>query len=121
MHFDRHATDDDEEDTFQHPEFQKVWLRRILHPLQGRLDEISIRHYENTGDTATVPRSETPVLMESLSNVKSLRMSVKHRETNPDGGPIYRVCFLGPMMIRDTYKYSMQTYILSGVGLWIDS
>lgn len=103
MHFDRHAGDDQEEDTLQDPDFQRVWLRRILGSLKGRLNEISLRHYENTGDRAAVPRSETPALMNALSHVISLRMSVKHRETNGDAGPIYRVSSTDPLY-SDTYS-----------------
>lgn len=91
VHFDRHAGDDHEEDTLQDPDFQKTWLRRILGPLNGRLTGFAFRHYENTGDKGNSPRPETSILMSTISKMTSLRMSVKHRETSNDSGPIYRV------------------------------
>lgn len=91
VNFDRHAGEDDDDDTLQDPDFQRTWLRRILGPLGGRLTGIALRHYENTGDKGTQPRPETPILMKAVSKLTSLRMSVKHRETNGDSGPIHRV------------------------------
>lgn len=91
VHFDRHAGEDGDDNLFQDPDFQKLWLRRILSPLRGRANELALRNYENTGDKGEQSRSETPELMSTMSGVKSFRMSVKHRETSADSGPIYKV------------------------------
>lgn len=104
VHFDRHAGIDGDEDILQGPDFQRLWLRRILSPLDERLSRVSLRHYENTGDEtsedtkipAVEPRTQTPILKSTLSNLTSLRMSVKHVEisgvssANPQS--IHRVC-----------------------------
>ena len=91
VHFDRHAGGDGDDNLFQDPDFQRIWLRRILSPLRGRINKLALRHYENTGDKGVQPRSETLELMSTLTGVKSFRMSVKHRETSADSGPMYKV------------------------------
>jgi hypothetical protein len=91
VHFDRHAGEDGDDNLFQDPDFQRIWLRRILSPLVGCVNELALRHYENTGDKRAHPRSETPELMSTIAGVRSLRMSVKHREASADSGPIYKV------------------------------
>jgi hypothetical protein len=88
MHFDRHAGEDGDDNLFQDPDYQRIWLRCILSPLKGCANELALRNYENTGDKGVRPRSETPELMSTLTGVKSFRMSVKHRETSADSGPV---------------------------------
>ena len=109
VHFDRHAGFDGDEDILQGPDFQRLWLRRILSPLDERLSRVSLRHYENTGDEtsedrtlngtkipAVEPRTQTPILKSTLSSLTSLRMSVKHVEIGGVSGDnpqsIHRVC-----------------------------
>jgi hypothetical protein len=91
VHFDRHAGEDHARDIFQKPDFQKVWLRRILGPLEGRLSSVAFRNYENTGDKGVEPRPETSILHSTLTGLKSLRMSVKHREATSFAESQYHV------------------------------
>jgi hypothetical protein len=109
VHFDRHAGFDGDKDILQDPDFQRLWLRRILNPLNERLSRVSLRHYQNTGDEtsegrtlseikvpAAEPRTQTPILKSTLSGLTSLRMSVKHPEIRGVSGDnprsIHRVC-----------------------------
>lgn len=91
VHFDRHAGEDGDDNLFQDPDYQRLWLRRILSPLGGRVKKLALRHFENTGDKGVQSRSETPELLSTMSGVKSFRLSVKHRETSADSGPMYKV------------------------------
>ncbi|KAJ4318181.1 hypothetical protein N0V94_004547 [Neodidymelliopsis sp. IMI 364377] len=91
VHFDRHKGDDYQDDTLQDPHFQKTWLDRIIRSSNGRVTELAIRHYENPGLKEGMMLHYRPVLMQNTLEVTSLRLSIKHEETSPDSGPVYRV------------------------------
>jgi hypothetical protein len=96
IHFDRHANGCRPSfgDVLQDSDFQQQWLKRIFCSVNkgSRATEIAVRHYENTPDL-----KEAPLFLESISNVKSLRLSIKHEEDNRlNLGSVYEVRSTGP-------------------------
>ena len=84
VHFDRHSGYDDDKDVLQDPGYQRLWLERILNPLNERLSKVSLRHFQNLGDEtpegrtlsgtmvpAVEPRTQTPILRSTLSSLTS--------------------------------------------------
>lgn len=95
IHFDRHASGNHSSygEIFQDSEFQPRWLSRILRSVDAcnHATELAVRHYENTLE----PNNEVPLLFESVAKLTSLRLSIKHEETNRlSVGPTYRVCLI---------------------------
>lgn len=110
VHFDRHASGGHSSygEIFQDSAFQRQWLSQILRSVNHHATELAVRHYENI----SLPKND--LILENVAKVTSLRLIIKHEETNwLSVGPTYRVCFLyDEGSITDTN--SVETSILSG-------
>jgi len=82
LHFDRHAGNGDDEETFQENNFQKQFQDRIFRSLKKPIDSISIRNFHKWGIDNSAQK-----LRSHLVSVKSLRLSIAHEESHPDGRP----------------------------------
>jgi len=80
--------------------------------MNNQVTELAFRHYENYHGAYSV----TPMLLETVAKVTSLRMSVKHDETSNDVGSVYQVRLPSWLLLLLTMltKSSYATYIHSG-------
>jgi hypothetical protein len=110
IHFDRHASRGQSSygKILQDSAFQREWLSQILRSVNHNATELAVRHYKNSSPP------ENDLILEDFAKVTSLRLSIKHEETNRlSVGPTYKVYLLDDEgSITDTS--SVETSILSG-------
>lgn len=113
VHFDRHAGESSSvvPDTLQCEWSRYADVDQVLRVLDGRITDLSIRHYQNGQDklikddgeslhydeeTAADGGTVTTWLTRNLKHLTSLRLSIVHVEVLPEHGSNFRVHFISP-------------------------